>query len=204
MYKPIELNYEYNGLEPYISGETIFLHYEKHYKGYLDRLNKVLEKNNFDFKDDVAYVIKNIDKFPIEDRDTILFNAGGVINHELYFENMNKKGSHIPFGDLKQAIDNQYGNYDNFKTEFKNKASKLVGSGYTFLVLDNYKKLNIINMSNQESPYSYDMIPLMALDLWEHAYYLDYQNLKNAYINNFFEIVSFDKVNEKYKETIKK
>jgi len=204
MYKPIKLNYEYNGLEPYISGETNILHYEKHYKGYLDRLNKVLEKNNFDFKNNVVYVIKNIDKFPIEDRDTILFNAGGVINHELYFENMNKKSSHIPFGDLKQAIDNQYGNYDNFKTEFKTTASKLVGSGYTFLVLDNYKKLNIINMSNQESPYSYDMVPLMTLDLWEHAYYLDYQNLRNEYIDNFFEIVSFDKVNENYKEAIKK
>lgn len=204
MYEPIKLNYEYKGLEPYISGETIFFHYEKHYKGYLDRLNKVLEKNNFDFKNDIVYIIKNIDKFPIEDRDTILFNAGGVINHELYFQNMNKNDNHKPIDEIKLAINNKYGNYNNFKEEFKRVASKLVGSGYTFLVLDNNKNLNIINMSNQDSPYFYNMIPLMTMDLWEHAYYLDYQNLKNKYIDNFFEIVSFDEVNEKYKEAIKK
>lgn len=203
MYKPIKLNYEYTELEPYISGETIFLHYEKHYKGYLDKLNNVLNKNNFKFNTDIVDVIKNIESFPIADRDTILYNAGGVLNHELYFQNMNKNASHLPFGNIKIAIEKKYGTFDNFKLAFKKEASKLVGSGYTVLVLDSNHELNIINISNQDSPYSYNLIPIMIMDLWEHSYYLDYQNLRNKYIDNFFEIVSFDVINENYKKAIK-
>ena len=106
-----------------------------------------------------------------------------------------------PIGKLEQKINEQYGNFENFINEFKTEASYVVGSGYTFLVL-NENNLEIINTSNQENPYSYNLIPIMALDLWEHAYYLDYFN-RQEYINNFFSIVDFEQVNSNYEKNIK-
>lgn len=203
MYKAQKLNYEYDGLVPVLSGETIFVHYEKHYKNYLNKLNNLLESIGYAFDDSIENLILNIDKIPMDIRDDVLYNAGAVLNHELYFQNMNKKDNHLPTGGLKQAIDKEYGSFENFKEQFIKEASLLIGSGYTFLVLNKDKKLQIINMANQDSPLSYGFIPIMNIDLWEHAYYLDYQNKRNEYINNFFEIVSFDKINENYEKAFK-
>lgn len=203
MYKAQKLNYEYDGLVPVLSGETIFVHYEKHYKNYLNKLNNLLESIGYAFDDSIENLILNIDKIPMDIRDDVLYNAGAVLNHELYFQNMNKKDNHKPTGSLKEAIDKEYGSFENFKEQFIKEASLLIGSGYTFLVLNKDKKLQIINMVNQDSPLSYGFIPIMNIDLWEHAYYLDYQNKRNEYINNFFEIVSFDKINENYEKAFK-
>lgn len=202
MYKPKKLNYEYNDLKPYLSGETIFVHYEKHYQGYLKKLNDLLKQANYSFDKPIEYVVLNIDEFPMDIRDDILYNAGGVLNHELYFSNMSNVHSSRPFGELEKAINKKYGSFEEFKNKFILEANKLVGSGYTFLVLDEENDLKIINFSNQETPYSYNFKPIMNIDLWEHAYYLDYQNKRSDYINNFFEIVSFDVVNENYKKAI--
>lgn len=202
MYKAKKLNYDYNDLKPVLSGETVFIHYEKHYKGYLKKLNDLLIKANYDFDKNIENIVLNIDEFPIDMRGDILYNAGGVLNHELYFGNMNPVGSRRPIGALEEAINKKYGSFESFKEKFILEANKLVGSGYTFLVLDNNDELNIINLSNQDTPYSYEYKPIMALDLWEHAYYLDYQNKRSDYINNFFEIVSFDVINENYKKNI--
>ncbi len=204
MYNQITLNYNYDSLVPYISGETIFVHFDKHYKGYLNKLNKYLKDINYNFDNNIIDLVKNIDKIPINIRDEVLYNAGGVLNHELYFQNINIDDSHVPVGDIKNAINDEYGDFDNFKNLFIEKANSLVGSGYTFLVLKNNNKLDIINFSNQETPYYYNMVPIMTIDLWEHAYYLDYQNRRNEYINNFFKILSFDVVNENYKQAFQK
>ncbi len=204
MYKPKSLNYEYNDLVPYISGETIFVHFEKHYKGYLNKLNDLLKSINYSFDKPIEYIVLHIDEFPINLRGDILYNAGGVLNHELYFSNMSNAASRRPIGQIEEAINKKYGNFDNFKKEFINVATKLVGSGYTFLVLDENNDLKIINFTNQETPYSYGFKPIMTIDLWEHAYYLDYQNKRSDYINNFFEIVSFDVINENYKKALNK
>lgn len=204
MYNQITLNYNYDSLVPYISGETIFVHFDKHYKGYLNKLNKYLKDINYNFDNNIINLVKNIDKIPINIRDEVLYNAGGVLNHELYFQNINIDDSHVPVGDIKNAINDEYGDFDNFKNLFIEKANSLVGSGYTFLVLKNNNKLDIINFSNQETPYYYNMVPIMTIDLWEHAYYLDYQNRRNEYINNFFKILSFDVVNENYKQAFQK
>lgn len=189
------LNYEYNDLMPYISPRTLLIHYNNHYLKYKENLNKSV------MTDDLVKLIKNIDKYDLRKRDEILYNVGGVLNHELYFSSMNHK-NRMPTGKLKIAIDKKYGSYDKFKREFIRKANMMIGSGYTFLVI-NKNGLDIINLSNQETPYLYNMIPLLALDLWEHAYYLDYQSDRANYINNFFQIIDFDLSSKLYEEQTK-
>ena len=198
MYEAKKLNY--NTLEPYISDRTLTIHYNNHYLNYLNNLNKILKENNYDYRYSNEELFNHLDLFDIDVRDKILFNLGGVVNHELYFSNMSLGGNIKPIGLLKEKIDTQYGNYDNFKNEFIKIANELSGSGYTFLVINENKDLQIINMPNQESPYLYGMISLIALDLWEHAYYLDYQNNKNKYIDAFFKIIDFNNVNNLYEK----
>lgn len=203
MYKQIELTYNYDDLKPYLSGETIFVHYEKHYLGYLHKTNNLLKKINYDKNIPLEELIINIDDIPMEDRADILYNASATINHELYFNNISPRKKNYPVGKIKDAINKKYGNFDIFKEEFINKANKLVGSGYTFLVLNANNELDIINMSNQDSPLSYGFKPIMTIDLWEHSYYLDYQNRRSDYINNFFEIVDFEVINNIYEKSLK-
>ncbi len=199
MYEKIKL--DYNSLEPFVDDETLDLHYNKHYGKYLDNLNRLLKKNNYKFTS-LYDLIENIDKINLNDRGEILFNLGGVINHSLYFYNMSNSGNNIPSGELGLEINKVYGSYDNFKKEFKKSALNLEGSGYTFLVLDN-NKLKIINTSNQDSPYYYGFIPILALDLWEHSYYLKYKNRKDEYIDSWFNLIDFKKTNKLYVNSIK-
>lgn len=203
MYQLESLPYNYDALEPVISATTVDIHYNKHQLGYLNKLNEILNKINYNSNYTLEELIINIDEFPLEYRDDILYNASGVINHELYWNSMSHN-SVLPTGKLMDKINNTYGNYDTFKTNFINTAKTLVGSGYTFLVLNKNNDLEIINTSNQDSPYSYGLIPLLTIDLWEHAYYLDYQNNKLDYINNFFSIINFNTANKIYENNITK
>lgn len=200
MYQAKPLKYNYNALEPNISAKTIDVHYNKHYLGYLNKLNSVLNSINYDYRYNVKDLIKHIDEFPIGIRDDILFYAGGVINHELYFDNLNFSSMEGP---LLDAIVKKYGSVDQFQKEFIKASNNLVGSGYTFLVINNQNELGIINTSNQETPYLYGMIPIMTIDLWEHAYYLDYLNDRNQYILNFFNVINYKQVNKNYEEALK-
>lgn len=200
MYKQMPL--EYQSLEPFISDRTLDIHYNKHYLNYLNKLNNLLEKVGYKGNLTKEEMVKQIDVFNIKDRGEILYNLGGVLNHELYFKNMSDKKNNLPVGEIKKAITNQYGSFDEFKKEFIKTSKELVGSGYTFVVINSSKKLDIINLPNQDTPYMFDLVPIMALDLWEHAYYLDYQNRRDEYINNFFSIIDFEKINEIYKENI--
>lgn len=200
MFELKSLPYNYDALEPIISTTTVNIHYNKHEKGYLDRLNKLLKETGYNGNYSIDEVILNINKFPLEYRGDILYNAGGVSNHELYWHSMGKYS--LPTGKLLEKIVEVYGSYDSFKQKFIETANKLVGSGYTFLVMDKNKNLNIINLVNQESPLIYGYIPLLTIDLWEHAYYLDYQNRRVDYITNFFSIVNFDYSSKKYEEII--
>lgn len=202
MYSAKPLPYPYNELEPQISSDTLHYHHDKHYQKYVDNLNKALELYN---KKDmpIEEVVTNIDIFPIAERGTILFNAGGVLNHELYFDTMGN-ANHSLLGNFKEAIEKEYGNQENFEKAYQEEASKLVGSGYTFLVLNKQNELEIINTANQDTPYSYGLIPIMTIDLWEHAYYLDYQNRRDDYIKAFFQIVDYKKVDEAYEKAKQK
>ena len=183
----------FENYEPYMSSYNLKVHYNL-YQNYLNELNSLLKGYEFSSKEEL---VKNIDIFPIDKRDNILFNLGAVLNHELFFNNLG-------YGEISEVFKNKiiedFGSFDNFKNEFIKTANFLVGSGYTFLVLNKENKLEIINTSNQDTPISYGLIPIMNIDLWEHAYFLDYQIDRASYINNFFSIIDFNKVSNIYEE----
>lgn len=201
MYQLPSLPYLYQDLEPFIDTHTMGLHYHKHEQAYLNNLNNLLKKNNYDYKYDLNELIYHIEEFPLEDRENILFNLGGVLNHNIYWKSMNNNGT-LPSGKLKEQIHKQYGNYDEFWKEIKESALKLKGSGYTFLVMSN-NELEIINFFNQDSPLLYGYIPLFNIDLWEHAYYINYENDRSKYIDNFKEIADFSYASEIYNKNAK-
>lgn len=184
MYKLPVLPYLYQDLEPFIDTHTMGLHYNKHQQTYLNNLNDILEKNNYDYRYDLTELIYHLNEFPSDDRESLLFNLGGVLNHNLYWVSINSN-NYLPSGKLLDKINSQYGSYDKFFDLFKKSAMNLRGSGYTFLVMKSDGNLDIVNMANQDSPLLYNVIPLFNIDLWEHAYYLNYQNDKSRYIDNF-------------------
>lgn len=199
MYK--EKNINYNKTK-FLTEEVIYYH-KILYKRYLDRLNALLVKNNHNFNIKKEDIVNNLEIFPIEDRGGILFNLGGVLNHELYFDNI-EPGKNISNNEILNKINLEYGSFLEFKNIFKKEVLKLVGSGYTFLVLDKNNKLKIINMPNQETPLSIGFIPLIALDLWEHTYYLQYIVNKEDYIDNFLNNLNYDNINRVYLDIINK
>lgn len=190
MYKLPKLAHMYQDFEPFIDTHTMGVHYHKHEQTYLNNLNNLLNKNNFNYNYDIDELIYHINEFPDDDKENILFNLGGVINHELYWKGISQN-NYLPNGKLKNKIDSQYGNFDNFWNQFKETGLKLKGSGYTFLVLKNDKNLDIINLSNQDMPVLHGYIPLFNIELWEHAYYLNYLNERGRYIDNFKNIADF-------------
>ncbi len=200
MYEKLKLGYK--SLEPYIDDGTLDLHYNEHYQKYLDNLNRLLKENNYEFGS-LYDLVMNIDKINLNDRGEVLFNLGGVINHSLYFYIISDKKNNIPYGSILKSINEYFDSYDNFKKKFKESAMELQGSGYTFLVLDNNNELSIINTSNQDTPYYYGFIPIITLDMWEHAYYLKYKNRKDEYIDAWFNLLDFEKINNLYEESIK-
>ena len=202
MYKLPVLSYLFQDLEPYVDTHTMGLHYHKHEMNYLNKLNLLLIKNNYDYKYPIEELIYHIDEFPIEDREDILYNLGGVLNHNLYFKSMSPKRV-LPSDKLKDDIESKYGSVDKFLLEFKNKALELKGVGYTFLVVNDNGTLDIINLSNQDLPQLLGYIPLLNMDMWEHAYYLNYKNEKSNYIDNFFLIVDFTNANSLYNSLMK-
>ena len=198
-YKRITLDYK--SLDPYIDDRTLDLHYNAHYRNYTDKLNKYLNDINYDYKDSPIYLAKHIDILPMENRDEILFNLGGYLNHSLYFYNLTNKKKDIPI-ELLNLINKYFSSFSLFKEEFIDMAMEVKGSGYTFLVMDKNNKLRIINTSNQDTPYYYGFTPIMTIDVWEHAYYLKYTYLRKKYLENIFDIIDFDKVYKLYLDNI--
>jgi len=194
LYRLIALPYTYEALEPFIDTHTLGLHHKKHEKNYVNKLNELLLKNNYSYNYNLIELNYHIEEFPKEDQKDILFNLGGVINHILYFASMSAKPED-PNIFLKKKIEADFGNMDEFKRKFKESALKLKGSGYTFLVIDK-GKLKIVNLKNQKNPYYDHYIPLICIDMWEHAYYLNYENKKDVYIDNFFEVMDFKEANK--------
>ena len=194
MYKAKELPFFYYQLEPTISTKTNAYHYEKHYKTYLSNLNKIISRNNISSNYKLVDLYNYLDMINIEDKNDLLFNLGGVINHEIYFESI-KPGKELPNSNLLLAINNSFGNLDNMYNKIKDYAKELKGSGYLFLVENNKKELFLLNTANQDSPYLYGFTPLLCIDLWEHAYYLEYKNDRNRYIEEILKIINFSYAN---------
>ncbi len=198
MYELERLPYEYDSLEPFIDTHTLGLHKEKHQASYLYKLNMLLLENNYDYKESLEQLAKNIKTYHFSNKEDILYNLGGVINHNIYFNSMNSKDKRQnPNTLLMKLINQKFGSYDNLKKELKKKALEIKGSGYTFLVLvDN--NLTIVNLLNQDNPYNYHYLPLIGIDMWEHAYYLNYENKKELYVDNFLEVMDFSYANQMF------
>ena len=200
MYKGITLDYK--DLSPYITKEVLDTHLSI-YQENLNKLNALLRSINYDYSSSMLKLITNIDIIPINIRGEVLYYLSSILNHNLYFYNISNKRSLEPVGSIKKDINKYFGSYANFKQQFINNALTLKGSGYTFLVRDDKGALKIINTSNEDSPYYYGLEPVICLDLWEHAYFLQYKNNKLAYINSFFKIIDFQKINKYYESLLK-
>ena len=195
MYKYNNLNYESEALINLLSLKSIDI--EKEYGMlYLNKLNSLLNLNNYDYRYTKEELINHIDIFPLDIRADILYNLGGVLNHESFINSIN--GDFVLNNEITRELIKEYGSISIFKNTFKNTAFNLVGSGHTYLVIDRYNKFNIINLSNEEVPYSFGFIPIITLDLWEHAYLYKYNLNKNEYVNNFLSSLDFKKINEIY------
>ena len=195
MFNKIELKYDFKDLEPNIDEETMYTHYNKHYNTYTENLNNTLEYLP-EFKDmDIISILKNIK----EDNNyymAIRNNGGGYLNHSMYFDMLTPKSTPLP-SKLEEKINEDFTNFDNFKSEIISKGLSHFGSGWVWVILEN-NKLNIITTNNQDNPYMSGQTPIMGIDLWEHAYYLKYKNLRKDYLENIFNVIDWNIVENYY------
>lgn len=197
MYSSISLNY--SSLEPFISEVTLNKHYNI-YLSYLKKLNELLSTTNEIYSK--SYLIQHIDVLPLSIRGEVLYNLSGVVNHEMYFFGLSNDKIDTN-NKLYDDIVLNFGSFDNFKSEFIKQAMNIKGSGYTFLVMDKDRKFRVLNTSNQDNPYYYGYIPILNIDIWEHAYYLDYYNNRLEYISRFFDKLDLKKLSINYENILK-
>ncbi|MAG50937.1 superoxide dismutase [archaeon] len=202
LYKLPKLEYEYDSLEPFIDKKTMRIHHTKHHQSYVDKLNKALENNPELQGKTPEELIKNLNRIPRGIRTAVRNNGGGHVNHSFFWPILKKNKEKKAPLEITKAINTYFDNFDSFKEEFTNAAATLFGSGWAWLVLNN-DKLEIITTQNQDSPLIQGKIPLLCIDVWEHAYYLKYQNKRPDYIGAFFNVVNWEKVNENYLNAIK-
>jgi len=191
------LPYAYDALEPHIDAQTMHIHHDKHHAAYVANLNKAVMEINKAGLLDIEHLLKNLDAVPENIRTTVRNNGGGHYNHSLFWQMMKKNGGGEPTGDLAKAIDADFGSFSTFKDNFTKTALGQFGSGWAWLVIDG-KQLKIEPTANQDSPLSSGRTPLLGLDVWEHAYYLKYQNKRADYIAAWFNVVNWDFVSERY------
>lgn len=191
------LPYAYNALEPELSKEILEFHHDKHYKTYVDNLNGILS----DFPKYQDWTLENLlmhlEDLPTDIQTGIRNNGGGVYNHQLYFRCMQGNGFSMPEGDFANIIHRDFESFDNFSRIFTNAATKVFGSGYAWLVCEN-GKLSVVTTGNQDTPITNSQKPILCIDVWEHAYYLQYQNRRADYITNWFQLINWDYVNTLY------
>lgn len=194
----IPLPYPYDGLEPQLEAEILTLHHNKHLKKYVDSVNSILEMYP-EFQDYTVeeLILLNL-TLPEEIQEAMWNNAGGVYNHNFYFGIMGKCDKKQPEGNLLKAIEEAFGSFEEFKKAFSKKAAGVFGSGYTWLVTDEAGKLSIISTPNQDTVLPLPVTPILLIDVWEHAYYLQYKNVRADYIKNWFDIICWDVVEKKY------
>src|SRR5690606_1054578 len=177
------LAYPYTALEPNIDARTMEIHHTKHHQAYINNVNAALEGTEFADKP-VEEVHKNIDDVPADKKQAVINNGGGHANHSLFWTVMSPNGGGSPSGELASAIDSAFGSFDAFKKEFSDAAAKRFGSGWAWLVVDG-GKLKVTSTANQDSPLMNGQTPILGLDVWEHAYYLNYQNRRPDYVTAF-------------------
>lgn len=194
-----DLKYDYNALEPNIDEQTMKIHYGKHHAGYTKKLNNAVEGTDAANKD-IEEVLKNLDMSNTAVRN----NGGGYYNHNLFFDVMSPNGGGKPSGDLAKAIDEAFGSFDEFKEEFSKAAKTRFGSGWAWLCVLDGGKVEVCSTPNQDNPimpdYDHCGTPILGIDVWEHAYYLKYQNRRPDYVEAFFNVIDWDNVSKRYEE----
>lgn len=194
-YEVPALPYAYDALEPHIDAQTMTIHHDKHHQAYVDKVNAALEGTEWADKP-IEEVVANLSSLPADKQGPVRNNGGGHYNHSLFWEALSPDGGE-PTGELADAIVAKFGSVDGFKEQFEAAGVNQFGSGWAWLVLDG-GELAITSTANQDSPLTDGKTPLLGNDVWEHAYYLKYQNLRPAYLKAFWNVVNWDKVAERY------
>ncbi|QKS70907.1 superoxide dismutase [Paenalkalicoccus suaedae] len=194
-----ELPYAHNALEPHIDEETMKIHHGKHHQTYVTKLNDALEGHSDLQSKSIEELLTDLDALPESVRGPVRNNGGGHFNHTLFWQLMSPNGGGAPSGELAEAIESTFGSFDSFKEDFKNAGLTRFGSGWAWLVVNN-GKLEITSTPNQDTPISEGKTPILGVDVWEHAYYLKYQNKRPDYVDAFFNVVNWDEVAKRYNE----
>jgi Fe-Mn family superoxide dismutase len=192
------LPYDYNALEPHIDARTMQIHHDKHHAGYVRNLNKAIAPYPDLASISAEDMLKDISQVPEPIRTTVRNNAGGHVNHSMFWEIMSPNGGGEPTGAIAAVITDTFGNFENLKTAFNQAGASRFGSGWAWLVMDKQGNLKVISTPNQDSPLLEGMFPVMGNDVWEHAYYLNYQNRRGDYLKAWWNLVNWEEVNKRF------
>ncbi len=195
-YEVPPLPYDYAALEPHIDEQTMRLHHDKHHQAYVDKANGALDGTEHEGKP-IEEVVANLDALPADIKGVVRNNGGGHLNHSLFWESMSPDGGGEPSGDLAGAIDDAFGSFDAFKEQFEAAGANQFGSGWAWLVVDG-GALKVTSTPNQDNPVTGGQTPLLGNDVWEHAYYLKYNNRRPEYLKAWWNVVNWDKVAERH------
>ncbi len=193
------LPYDYTALEPHIDEQTMHLHHDKHHQAYVTNLNNAVQGTQFDNMP-IEDLMRRINDVPENIRTAVRNNGGGHVNHSMYWQIMGPNGGGAPTGELADAINQTFGSFDQFKAAFNDAGTKRFGSGWAWLVLGQDGKLAVISTGNQDSPFMDGQYPIMGNDVWEHAYYLKYQNRRPDYLNAWWNVVNWNEVAKRYNQ----
>ncbi|HXW86388.1 MAG TPA: superoxide dismutase [Candidatus Bathyarchaeia archaeon] len=196
------LPYSYDFLEPYIDAQTMEIHYTKHHQGYINNLNDALEKHPELQSKSLDELMREYPTYPADIQKAVRNQGGGHWNHSFFWPLM-KKGGSKPIGSCVDAIKKTFGSFDTFQSQFNAAAKGVFGSGWAWLVLGKDGKLSIAATANQDTPFTTGNIPLLGLDVWEHAYYLKYQNRRPEYVDAWWQVVHWDHVQERYEMAVR-
>lgn len=203
-YEVPALPYAFNALEPHIDARTMEIHHDKHHAAYVNNLNAALDKHPELYDKPLADLLKNLQAVPEDIRDAVRNHGGGHINHSFFWKILSPTGGKAPSGALADAINAKFGSLDNFKKEFEGAAAKRFGSGWGWLSVDSSGALVIHSTPNQDSPLSEGKTPVLGVDVWEHAYYLNYQNRRPDYLIAFWNVVNWKEAEANYAAALKK
>lgn len=192
-----DLKFDYNALEPYMDAQTVEIHHGKHHAGYTNKLNAALEKYPEFLDRDIITILKDLSKLPEAVRGTVRNNGGGFFHHNLWWEQLTPRKAGDPSGKLADALNNKFDDLDSFKKLMNNAALGVFGSGWAWLCKDGAGDLSITTTPNQDSPVSLHLTPILTIDVWEHAYYLKFQNRRNEFIENFWNMVDWGVVSKR-------
>ncbi|MBF2014844.1 MAG: superoxide dismutase [Rivularia sp. T60_A2020_040] len=197
------LPYDYKALEPHIDARTMEFHHDKHHAAYVKNLNAALNKHPELKQKNVEELLVNLNSVPVDIRNTVRNNGGGHVNHSMFWKIMKPNGGGEPNGAIATAIQKDFGSFSNLKKQFNEAGAKRFGSGWAWLVRNKNGKLEVMSTANQDSPFSEGKYPIMGNDVWEHAYYLNYQNRRNDYLEAWWNTINWDEVNQRFEQAQK-